>query len=152
MTFKPVGGIFATMRIVLDTNILVAATRSSKGASYRLVQLVPDSRFQICISLPLYFEYLDVLARPNIRPAGLSTEQVFGTVRYLVSQAHLQEIYFHWRPFLTDSNDDMLLELAAAASARHIVTFNLKHFRGIETFGITALKPRDFLIEIGEIQ
>ena len=138
MTLEVVGGIFATMRIVLDTNILVAATQSNKGASYPLLQLIPDPRFQICISLPLYFEYLDVLNRPTIRPVGLSTDQISGTVRYLVSQAHLQEIYFHWRPFLPDSNDDMLLELASAARATRIVTFNLKDFRGIETFGAIA--------------
>ena len=140
------------INIVIDTNILVTAARSRRGASYRLIQLIPDSRFQICLSLPLYLEYLDVLTRQEHRPGGLSIEQVYGTVRYLVSQAHLQEIYFHWRPFLPDHDDDMVLELAVAARATRIVTFNLKDFRGVEAFGIKAIKPRDFLIEIGEIE
>ena len=140
------------MKIVLDTNVLTAASRSRRGAAYRLMQLIPDERFQICLSLPLYLEYLDVLTRPEHRPTSVSTEQITGAVRYLVSQAHLQEIYFHWRPFLPDSNDDMVLELAAAAGAVRIVTFNLKDFRGSETFGVMAVRPRDFLVEIGEIQ
>jgi putative PIN family toxin of toxin-antitoxin system len=139
------------MKAVLDTNILVAASRSRKGASFRLLRLIPDSRFQICLSMPLYLEYLDVLTRPEHQVAGLSEDQIVGTVRYLASQAHLQEIYFHWRPFLPDSKDDMLLELAVAAQATRIVTFNLKDFRGIERFGIEVVKPRDFLVEIGEI-
>lgn len=139
------------MRIVLDTNILVAASRSNQGASYRILGLIPDGRFQICISLPLYLEYLDVLTRPKHLLVGFNEKQVQGMVRYLTSQAHLQEIYFHWRPFLLDSNDDMLLELAAASRATRIVTFNLKHFRGSKTFGVTAVSPRDFLVEIGEI-
>jgi len=92
------------------------------------------------------------LTRPKHRPSGLSVDQVYGAVRYLTSQAHLQEIYFHWRPFLADSDDDMVLELAAAAGVTRIVTFNLKDFRGVETFGVTAIKPRDFLVEIGEIK
>ncbi|MEM7800449.1 MAG: PIN domain-containing protein [Chloroflexota bacterium] len=87
------------MRVVLDTNILVAASRSNKGASYRLLGLIPDERFQICLSMPLYLEYADVLTRPEHQPEGLTPQQIIGTVRYLTSQAHLQEIYFHWRPF-----------------------------------------------------
>lgn len=134
----------------MDTNVLVAASRSRRGASFRVLQLIPDSRFQICISLPLYLEYLDVLTRPEHRLAGLSIQQIYGAVRYLVAQAHIQEIYFHWRPFLRDSKDDIVLELAVAAQAKRIVTFNLKDFRGVEAFGITAVKPKDFLAEIGD--
>jgi len=139
------------MRVILDTNILVAASRSRNGASYRLLQLIPDDRFRICLSLPLYLEYLDVLTRSEHRTNNVSEKQIYGAVRYLVSQAHLQEIYFHWRPFLPDSKDDMVLELAAAAGAARIITFNKKDFRGVETFGVTTVDPREFLVEIGEI-
>lgn len=102
--------------------------------------------------MPLYLEYLDVLTRIEHRVVGLSKQQINSAVRYLAAQAHLQEIYFHWRPFLPDSKDDMILELAIAADATRIVTFNLKDFRNIEQFGLTAIKPQDFLVEIGEIQ
>lgn len=140
------------MRVVLDTNILVAASRSRRGASFRIIELIPDSRFTICLSLPLYLEYLDVLTRPEHRFSNLSEQQARGAVRYLAAQAHLQEIYFHWRPFLPDANDDMLLDLAVAAQAKKIVTFNLKDFRGSQQFGVQAITPRDFLVEIGEIE
>lgn len=140
------------MKIVLDTNILVAAARSQQGASYLLMQLIPDDRFQICLSLPLYLEYQDVLTRTENQGKLFTPKQIVGFIRYLASQAHLQEIYFHWRPFLPDANDDMILELAVAAKAEAIVTFNLKDFRGIETFGITAIKPGDFLAKIGALR
>ncbi|MCZ7670512.1 MAG: PIN domain-containing protein [Chloroflexi bacterium] len=45
--------------------------------------------------------------------------------------------------------DDMVLELAVAAQAERIITFNMKDFRGIDIFDIEAVKPRDFLVEIG---
>jgi putative PIN family toxin of toxin-antitoxin system len=137
------------MRIVLDTNILVAASRSRNVASFRILSLIPDKRFQLCLSYPLYLEYLDVLNRPEIRPPGVTDDQIFGAIRYIASQAHLQEIYFQWRPFLPDPKDDMVLELAVAAGAATIVTFNLKDFRGIDVFGIMAKKPGEFLAEIG---
>lgn len=102
--------------------------------------------------MPLYLEYLDVLTRPEHRLSGLTDQQIYGTVRYLTSQAHLQEIYFHWRPFLPDIKDDMILELAVAARATRVITFNLKDFQGAEVFGIKAIRPHDFLVEIGEIR
>jgi len=34
-----------------------------------------------------------------------------GFLRYLASQAHLQEIHFLWRPFLRDADGDLVLEL-----------------------------------------
>jgi predicted nucleic acid-binding protein len=79
----------------------------------------------------------------------VTDDQIFGAIRYIASQAHLQEIYFRWRPFLPDPKDDMVLELAVAAGAATIVTFNLKDFRGIDVFGIMAKKPGEFLAEIG---
>jgi len=66
-------------------------------------------------------------------------------VRYLASQSHLQEIHFLWRPFLTDADDDMVLQLAFAAGCRHIITHNGKDFRGSEQLGVSALSPREFL-------
>ena len=70
-------------------------------------------------------------------------------MRYLASQSHLQEIHFLWRPFLPDADDDMVLELAFAAGCRHIITHNVKDFRGSEQVGVTALSPREFLKLIG---
>lgn len=68
-----------------------------------------------------------------------------GFLRYLASIAHLQEIFYLWRPWLSDPNDDMLLELAVAARARYIITFNIKDFSRTQSFGITAINPKDFL-------
>ena len=90
--------------------------------------------------------------RPKHRPVGLTGEQILDTTRYLLSQAHLQEIYFYWRPFLPDANDDMLLELAVASQSLFIVTFNVKDFRGVEKFNIQAITPQNFLRKIGEIK
>ena len=43
----------------------------------------------------------------------------------------------------------MILELAVVSNANHIVTFNIADFKGIEKFGLRAIKPCDFLREIG---
>ena len=62
------------MRVVLDTSVLVAAARSRRGASFALVRMIPESRFEVCLSVGLYMEWVSVLTRSeNLRP-GISRE------------------------------------------------------------------------------
>jgi len=133
------------MKVVFDTSVLVAATRSRLGASYALVRSIPTPEFQPCLSVGLYTEWQQVLTRAENLPPGDSAEDALRFLRYLASQAHLQEIHFLWRPFLADPDDDMVLELAFAAACRYIVTHNVKDFRGSGQLGVSALSPRDFL-------
>ena len=133
------------MRVVLDTSVLVAAMRSTRGASYALVSSIPSPEFQPCLSIALYNEWQAVLTRPeNLTPGG-TTEDARRFLRYLVGQSHLQEIHFLWRPFLADPDDDFVLELAFAANCRYLVTHNVADFRGSEQLGIEAMPPREFL-------
>lgn len=133
------------IRVVLDTSVLVAAARSRQGASFALVSSIPAPEFQPCLSVGLYAEWQGALTRPENLPNGRTADDALGFLRYLASQAHLQEIHFLWRPFLPDADDDMVLELAFAAGCRMIVTHNLKDFHGSEQLGVTAISPRDFL-------
>src|SRR5438552_3628476 len=103
------------MRIVLDTNVLVAASRSRLGASFALINSIPSADFQFCLSVGLYAEWQEVLGRPENLPPNRTADDAMRFLRYLASQAHLQEIHFLWRPYLPDPNDDMILELAFAA-------------------------------------
>ena len=133
------------MRVVLDTSVLVAAARSRQGASHVLVSVIPTIEFQFCLSVGLYGEWQDVLTRSEHLPPELTPEDALRFLRYLASHAYLQEIHFLWRPFLSDPDDDMVLELAFAAGCSHIVTHNVKDFHGAEHLGITAVTPGDFL-------
>ena len=88
------------MRVVFYTSVLVAAVRSRRGASFKLVNTIPTGAFQLCLSVALYAEWRDALLRPEHAIPGTSPETTPGFLRYIASQAHLQEIYFLWRPFL----------------------------------------------------
>ena len=50
-------------RAILDTNVLVAALRSRRGFSNRLLAQVGSGRFEIALSGPLALEYEAVLTR-----------------------------------------------------------------------------------------
>lgn len=56
MTEKP-------YQIVIDTNVILAGLKSNKGASYKLLTILNDQRFQINISTTLIFEYEEILKR-----------------------------------------------------------------------------------------
>jgi putative PIN family toxin of toxin-antitoxin system len=136
------------MRIVLDTSVLVAAARSALGASHAIIRRIPDPHFEICLSVSLYHEWQAVMSRPENFPPGQTTADALNFVRYLASMAHLQDIHFLWRPFLTDPDDDMVLELAFAARADLIVTHNQRDFRGCESLGIRVISPAEFIKQL----
>ncbi|NLY26908.1 MAG: putative toxin-antitoxin system toxin component, PIN family [Alcaligenaceae bacterium] len=133
------------MKIVIDTSVLVAAARSRQGASFALISSLPDPRFKIALSVALYTEWQAVLTRPEHVPSGLQVEDVKSYLRYLTSIAHLQDVYYLWRPFLRDPNDDMVLECAVASSSQYLVTHNIRDFHRIGELGVTPVTPASFL-------
>ncbi len=137
--------------IVLDTNVIIAALRSKRGASYKLLSLVGTHQFEIHDSVALILEYEDVIQRHR-KGLGLSNEEVSMFIDTLCSMAHHHKIYFIWRPFLTDPNDELVLELAVSAQCEYIVTHNIKDFRGTEKFSIRAITPKEFLQIIREVK
>lgn len=137
--------------VVLDTNVIVAALRSKRGASNKLLSLVGTQKFEIHDSVALILEYEDVLQRYRTE-LGLSQDDVADFIDALCSMAHHHKIYFLWRPTLSDVNDELILELAVTARCQYIVTHNVSDFKGIEKFGVQAITPREFLQIIREVK
>ena len=92
--------------MVLDTSVLVATSRSRRGASFALVEMIPLRRFEVCLSNSLYMEWVAVLTRAQNLPPETSVDTTLGFLRQLASFARLQDIHYLWRPFLPDPDDD----------------------------------------------
>lgn len=133
------------MSVVFDTSVLVAAARSRNGASFQLMSLLPSPRFELALTIAMYTEWQSVLTRPEHMPPGASVDLTMGYLRYLASMAHLQDVHFLWRPFLSDPDDDMVVECAVASGSQFIVTHNIKDFRRVGELKVQAIKPADFL-------
>jgi hypothetical protein len=84
----------AMFRIVIDTNVLRAALWSSRGSSFCLVSKLPLSNITVLLSVPLYFEYREVLASPTNLPPGVSATQLHGFLRRFAAFAEPREIIF----------------------------------------------------------
>lgn len=137
--------------IVLDTNVIIAALRSKRGASNKLLSLVGTHKFEIHDSVALILEYEAVIQRQRAE-LGLSQEDVADFIDALCSMAQHHKIYFLWRPALPDVNDELVLELAVTARCEYIVTHNISDFKGIDKFGIQAITPKEFLQIIHEVK
>ena len=137
-------------RVVLDTSVILAALRSRKGASNRLVELVALERLRPVVSTALFLEYEDVLQRPENRLAtGMSEGDVEGFLAAFASASEGVDVNFRWRPQLKDPNDELVLEAAVNDRADALVTHNVRDFKvAARLFKLRVLLPRELLKEL----
>ncbi len=135
--------------IVLYTNVLVAALRSKRGASYQLVRLIGSGVFRINISVALALEYEDVLKRNDMLRGGMTAESIEDFLDYLFTTANLVPYVMRRQPVLRDPDDERILEVAVQYRAM-IVTHNTKHFVGAERHGVPIRTPAEFLRTLRE--
>lgn len=117
-----------------------------------MLNTVGLGKFNLNLSVPLVLEYEDV-AKRLIGEIALVETDIDDILNYLCRISIHRAIFFLWRPFLKDPKDDLVLELAVASSSKYIVTYNKRHFAGVEKkFNIWIRTPKEFLVEIGEIK
>ena len=135
---------------MLDTDVMVAALRSSSGASRQLLLGALNYRFELLLSVPLMLEYQAMLTRPeHLAACGLTGGEVEKILDDLASVARQVRLAFRWRPRLSDPNDDMVLETAVNGNADAIVTFNPRNFEEIgRNFDCAVILPGPALRQI----
>lgn len=138
------------MRLVLDTDVVVSAFRSDKGASRQLLLAALDRKVVVLVSVPLMLEYEDVLKRPeHLAAIGVSWEDVDTVLSAMAAVIEPVRLRFLWRPQLKDPGDEMVLETTVNGQADRLVTFNLRHLgHAALKFGITACLPGEAWREI----
>lgn len=140
------------MRIVLDTDVVVAALRSPSGASAELLRQARRGRIGLVASVSLFIEYESVCTRQrHLDAAGLEPGDVDVFLDALGSLVEPVPIHFLWRPQLHDPADELVLEAAVNAGADALLSFNVRHFRrAAERFGLRVSPPGPFLKEFLE--
>jgi len=142
-------------RAVLDTNVIVAALSSRRGASFALLNHAIDKRFTLLASPALWLEYETVLKRPEVTQLHqLTLPDIDDVLNALCAVVEPVQAHFLWRPQLRDPNDEMVLEAAINGAASHLVSFNLRDFdppvqrhqlSGPARLGPVACRPAVFL-------
>lgn len=138
------------LRLVLDTDVIVAALRSPQGASAALVKAARYKRVQLLASTAMMMEYEAVCTRKeHLSGANLTRPEVQTYLDVLCSLTDYVEPHYSWRPQLTDANDEMVLETAINGQAHGIVTFNLKDYgTSSERFGVSLWLPKQAIRRI----
>jgi putative PIN family toxin of toxin-antitoxin system len=131
-------------RAVLDTNVLVAAFRSRRGASFQVVYRLRHGEWTAVLSNHLLYEYEEVLKR-SASELGLSLEDVDEVLNAVCARAEEWTLPPDWQPVLTDPDDEPLVQLAEESGANVIVTHNTAHLQPARKRGIRVLPPREFL-------
>ncbi|MGD9882271.1 MAG: putative toxin-antitoxin system toxin component, PIN family [Reyranella sp.] len=138
------------MRVVLDTDVVVAGMRSPAGASAALLMAARSRRLVLLATVAMFIEYEAVCQRAEHREvAGLSRSEARQFLDALAQLVEAVEGHYLWRGRLRDPNDDMVLDAAINGQADAIVTFNRKDFGTVASeFDIEVLLPRDALRRI----
>ncbi len=139
-------------KIVVDTNILLSALFSNKGASFLLLEHIvkraEEGEFINCVSIATVLELEEVMFRSKHvdRLHYLDKFEKNAFIDDVVAVSNHIKLNYLWRPYLKDIKDDKILETAFNASADCIVTYNLKDFQTVESdFDIQVLTPKIYL-------
>ena len=137
-----------TIRVVVDTNVLVAGLISGKGSNRETLRLCLKGDLQPFVGNALYLEYQDLLNRENIQ--ALCQQTSVSLMEFLDGFAQVckaVDARYLWRPNLRDEADNHLVELAIAAQAAYIVTNNIADFAGAELkhLGYEVITPAQLL-------
>jgi uncharacterized protein len=129
------------MKIVLDTNVLVAGLLSPFGPCAQIVRMVSSGALTLCLDARILSEYDDVLGRPKFRFRPDQIAALLDHVEHsgvIVAPSPLSDP-------LPDPSDQPFLEVAVGAQAACLVTGNRVHFPSKRCPGMKVLSPTEFL-------
>ncbi len=114
----------ATLRLVLDTNILLRGLLNERSASGRILAACENRAFIPLLSLPVLVEYRGILTDPELveRYPQLDEHRVRAVLERLAYVGDVvRRVRVRFR-LARDPKDAKLVELAIAARATHVVT------------------------------
>jgi putative PIN family toxin of toxin-antitoxin system len=137
------------VRVVLDTNVIVAGLRSRRGASFELLSRAAQTRLRPLLTIGLFLEYEAVLNRPEqVEHHGFDKSQIGRFLTEFAAMSEPVDVYFLWRPQLDDPSDELVLEAAINGRCDFLITYNVRDFaRAAVRFGVQIKTPSEFLRE-----
>jgi uncharacterized protein len=113
-----------SLRLVVDTNIVVSAALKPDGLQRSVLLLAITKPARLYVSKAILTEYRDVLSCPELRIRKGLRQQLLDLIKkraYLVAPARTLQV-------TSDPDDNIFLECADAARVDYLVTGNVRHF------------------------
>jgi putative PIN family toxin of toxin-antitoxin system len=135
------------LRIVLDTDVLIAAFDSPPGASRQLLLEILDGKVRLLMSTSLLLEYEAVLTHSEVLDMiGIDSAAVMSVLDELTGLCIPVALDYRWRPVAADPDDDMVIEVAINGGADAIATFNIRDMHaGAARFDVAVERPAAIL-------
>jgi len=133
------------LRVVLDTNVLLAARRSTNPTSpnAEILNRWQRREFAFLYSLDTLAEYATKLLGH-----GISEPDVEAFIRLLARHGEIVPVvFFHFRHYPVDADDVMFLLCTINGSATHVVSYDdhLLSLRSYYENVVTICEPLEFL-------
>jgi predicted nucleic acid-binding protein len=128
------------MRLVVDTNVLVAGILSASGPPGWIVEALLSGEIEPVLDVEIRAEYEDVLRRPEL---SLDPERVAAVLD--VIDAFGLEVVAPPLPEVLPDPDDAPFLAAAALVRCPLVTGNIRHFPVKARGDVAVLTPRQLL-------
>lgn len=129
------------MRVVIDTNVLVAGLLSPFGRPGDVVRMIAAGSLSPLYDARIMAEYIQVLKRPKFSFSPEHIEALLDHVKAVGVLVASNPISVR----LPDEDDEAFLEIALAGRAECLITGNLKHFPSAARQGMPVLTPKEFL-------
>ncbi|MFZ0417086.1 MAG: putative toxin-antitoxin system toxin component, PIN family [Candidatus Sulfotelmatobacter sp.] len=113
-----------SLRLVIDTNVLISAAIKPTGLQRTVLLLALTKPARLYVSRSILEEYVEVLGRPELRIRKGPRQQLLQIIKkrsYSVTPIRRLEV-------TSDPDDNIFLECADAARADYLVTGNQRHF------------------------
>ncbi len=137
------------MKVVLDTNIVVASYLVSTGVPARLLSLWRAGEFDVLVSEAILEEYERILGSPRlIRVHGMTAAEIAEDMESFRQYALLVEPEESLRVVQDDPDDDKFFECAVAGGAAYVVSRDEQVLAIREFRGIRVLLPEAFLVVV----
>ena len=138
------------MRLVMDTDVLVAGLRSEIGASRILLRAAYAGVIQPLVSVATMLEHEAVLTRTDqLMAMRLSHVEVDAFLDAFMSLAEEVSPYYNHGGIVRDPNDDKFVTAALNGNAAAIITFNVRDYvprdGRVTGLGILVCRPGDIL-------
>jgi putative PIN family toxin of toxin-antitoxin system len=114
---------------VFDCMVFLQAVVSPRGPAFRCLEKVWQGDVRLLLSPSILYEIQDVLGRPELQLkwSQLRPERVTPFLQQVTSIAALQPDPTHAFPLPRDPDDQIYTDLAIAAGADYLVTWNDRH-------------------------
>ncbi|MFT5365702.1 MAG: putative nucleic acid-binding protein [Candidatus Latescibacterota bacterium] len=134
------------MIITLDTSALFRALYSKRGASFDILQWIGQRKVTLALTVPVFFEYEDVLSRlESLNAFALTQDDVDAVLDMLVLVGVAHNVSYLLRPNLPDEGDNLFVECAFVSQSEYLITNNTRDFvQGELKLPFEVCTPREF--------